>query len=189
MYYAWVMNDSSNIKPYADRTSCSIMVLSNLANIVTFYVCSLHLAEPKFPYNSFQQIARVCDFIPGTTFQILHFYTASIARLFSIIHQLVLVMFWHLHTELHELTNLFHSVSVTMMSRLMLNLHTAASTGILSAAPTSDTSTGVVFTSRAPDNLLFEMQSTMPTPSIPTGVESNWSSWNRSGAKNTIWHR
>ena len=55
----------------------------------------------------------------------------------------------------------------------MLNLHTAASTGILSAAPTSDTSTGVVFTSRAPDNLLFEMQSTMPTPSIPTGVESN----------------
>jgi hypothetical protein len=58
-----------------------------------------------------------------------------------------------------------------MMSRLMLNLHAAASTGIFSTAPTSDTSTGVAFTSHAPDNLHFEMQSTMPTQSIQAGAE------------------
>jgi hypothetical protein len=56
-----------------------------------------------------------------------------------------------------------------MMSRLMLNLHATASTGILSTTPAS--STGVVFTSRAPDNLLFEMQSMMPTQSLQAGAE------------------
>jgi len=45
-----------------------------------------------------------------------------------------------------------------MMSRLMLNLHAAASTGILSVAPTLR----VAFTSHAPDNLQFEMQPTVP---------------------------
>ena len=58
-----------------------------------------------------------------------------------------------------------------MMSRLMLNLHTAASTGIFSTAPTSDTPTRVAFTSRAPDNLTFEMQLTMPTQSLQAGAE------------------
>jgi hypothetical protein len=64
-----------------------------------------------------------------------------------------------------------HSLSVTMMSRLMLNLHTAAYTGIFSTALTSDTSTGAAFTSHAPDNLLFEMQSMMPTQSLQAGGE------------------
>ena len=58
-----------------------------------------------------------------------------------------------------------------MMSRLMLNLHTAAYTGIFSTAPASDTPTGVAFTSHAPDNLSFEMQSTMPTQSLQAGAE------------------
>jgi len=62
-------------------------------------------------------------------------------------------------------------LSVTMMSRLMLNLHTAANTGIFSTAPTSDTSIGVAFTSHAPDNLPFEMQSTMPTQSLQATAE------------------
>jgi len=62
-------------------------------------------------------------------------------------------------------------LSITMMSRLMLNLHATASTGIFSTTSASDTSTGVAFTSRAPDNLLFEMQSMMPTRSLQAGAE------------------
>jgi len=65
------------------------------------------------------------------------------------------------------------------MSRLMLNLHSAASAGILSA-PTLDTSSGAEFTSRMPDNLPFamdnkdtdfEMQVTRPTQSLQAGAE------------------
>src|ERR1700689_3921260 len=72
-----------------------------------------------------------------------------------------------------------HSISVTMMSRLMLNLHSVASAGILSTLPTSDTSNGVEFTSRAGDNLDFamhtdtdfEMQATVPTQSLQAAAE------------------
>jgi hypothetical protein len=52
-----------------------------------------------------------------------------------------------------------HSISVTMMSRFMLNLHSAASAGIFSTSPTSDASSGVAFTSRVPENLSFVMNS------------------------------
>jgi hypothetical protein len=63
------------------------------------------------------------------------------------------------------------------MSRLMLNLHSSASTGILSA--TSVASSGVAFTSRVPDDLPFttnrndtdfELQATMPTQSLQAGA-------------------
>jgi len=77
------------------------------------------------------------------------------------------------------LTSFSSCISVTMMSRLMLNLHSAASAGILSA-PTLDTSSGAEFTSRMPDNLPFamdnkdtdfEMQVTRPTQSLQAGAE------------------
>ncbi|KIM84273.1 hypothetical protein PILCRDRAFT_818609 [Piloderma croceum F 1598] len=57
------------------------------------------------------------------------------------------------------LTSFASCISVTMMSRLMLNLHSAASAGIFSTSPTSDTSSGVAFTSRVPENLPFAMNS------------------------------
>jgi len=78
------------------------------------------------------------------------------------------------------LTSFASCISVTMMSRLMLNLHSVASAGILSTLPTSDTSSGVRFTSRAPDSLPFtthskdtdfEMQATVPTQSLQEGAE------------------
>jgi len=78
------------------------------------------------------------------------------------------------------LTSFASCISVTMMSRLMLNLHSVASAGILSTLPTSDTSSGVRFTSRAPDSLPFtthskdtdfEMQTTVPTQSFQGGAE------------------
>ena len=50
------------------------------------------------------------------------------------------------------------SISVTMMSRLILNLHSTASAGIFSTLPSPYPSDGVAFTSRVPE-LDFEMHS------------------------------
>jgi hypothetical protein len=59
-----------------------------------------------------------------------------------------------------------------MMSRLMLNLHSAASAGIFSTSPTSS---GVAFTSGVPENLPFAMNSyqtdlEMPGQSLQVGA-------------------
>lgn len=64
---------------------------------------------------------------------------------------------------------------VTVVSCLMLNLHSAASAGILCTLPTLDTSSSVIFTSPAPDDLpsamnSFEMQATMPTQSLQADI-------------------
>src|ERR1700727_2473826 len=76
-----------------------------------------------------------------------------------------------------------HSLSVTMMSRLMLNLHSTATSGIFSTFPTSDSSTGVAFTSRVPDPNLdspfgtnssgtdFEMEGKTPIESLHARTE------------------
>ena len=98
------------------------------------------------------------------------FSTASAERLFGIIHQLVS----HVPTSSHGIVpvnQLVHSISVTVMSRLMLNLHAAASIGIFSTVPMSDLSTDIAFTSHAPDNLSFEMQSTTPTQCLHVAAE------------------
>jgi len=74
-------------------------------------------------------------------------------------------------------------LSVTMMSRLMLNLHSTATSGIFSTFPTSDSSTGVAFTSRVPDPNLdspfgtnssgtdFEMEGKTPIESLHARTE------------------
>jgi len=70
-------------------------------------------------------------------------------------------------------------ISVTMMSRLMLNLHSTRTTGILSTFSTSDLSSGVAFTSRAPDlnfgqnssDTEFELESKAPIASPHMGAE------------------
>jgi len=49
----------------------------------------------------------------------------------------------------------------------MLNLHSAASAGIFSTSPTSDTSSGVAFTSRVPENLPFAMNSDQTDYEMP----------------------
>ncbi|KIM74721.1 hypothetical protein PILCRDRAFT_695652 [Piloderma croceum F 1598] len=54
-------------------------------------------------------------------------------------------------------------ISVTMMSRFMLNLHSAASAGIFSTLPTSDASNGMAFTPRVPNNLPFVMNTSYHT--------------------------
>lgn len=90
----------------------------------------------------------------------------------NIIYQLV-----HVYPNPHIMSSnpTAHSISVTAMSRLMLNLHSTASAGILSTLPTPDTSSGVAFTSRAPDDLpfamnSFEMQATVPTQSLQADI-------------------
>lgn len=98
------------------------------------------------------------------------FSTAAAERLFVIIHQLVS----HVPTSsrgIVPVNQLFHSISVTMISRLMLNLHAAAPIGIFSTVPMSDIFTGVAFTSRAPDNLSFETQLTTPTQCLHVAAE------------------
>jgi len=59
-------------------------------------------------------------------------------------------------------------LSVTMMSRLMLNLHSTATAGIFSTFPTSDSTTGVAFTSRVPD---LNLDSPFDTNSSGTDAE------------------
>ena len=114
-------------------------------------------------------------------FRILKTPTAHVERLSNIIHQLVPSYSIILTETCSQMANqLARSISVTLISRLMLNLHSTASTGILSTVPTSDTSGRVAFTTRVPDDIHFpvngndrdfEMQGTIPTQSLQAGAE------------------